>query len=200
QEHAHHDHSHTHHHGHAHHDYSHTHHHEHAHFHRSAADIFKLIESSNLSSNVKAKSIALFKEIARAEGKVHGVPAETVHFHEVGAMDSIIDIIGVCIALDYLKVERIVATPVPTGSGMLKMAHGLYPIPAPATSEILVGVPLSDFDCVGELTTPTGAAFLKVLVDEFVAKPTGTIEKIGYGAGAKEFSHPNVLRVMTLKK
>lgn len=175
-------------------------HHLHEHHHRSASDIYHLIQQSELSQRVKEQSIALFKEIARAEGKIHGVSAEAVHFHEVGAMDSIIDIVGVCIALDYLGVDHIIATAVPTGSGMLKMAHGLYPIPAPATSEILVGVPLSNFEAAGELTTPTGAAFLKVLVNEFDEKPSGIIEKVGYGAGTKEFSHPNILRVMQLKK
>ncbi|MBF6625135.1 LarC family nickel insertion protein [Aerococcaceae bacterium zg-BR9] len=199
-EHAH-DHVHHHHHGdhtHDHDHHSHTHHHDHDH--RSAADIYHLINHSDLSPYVKEKSILLFKEIARAESKIHGVPEAEVHFHEVGALDSIIDIIGVCAALEDLAVDKIYASPVPTGHGLVTMAHGLYPIPAPATAEILVGVPLAEFSEKGELTTPTGAAFLKVLVDEFSESPGGIIEKIGYGAGTANFAHPNVLRTVLLKK
>lgn len=203
--HVHHDTDHHHTHGHVHHDtdHHHTHHthvHDHHHHHRNAKDIFQMITSSTLPENVKKRSLALFKEIARAEAKIHGVSEESVHFHEVGAMDSIIDIIGVCLALDNLKCDCLYFTPVATGYGKIKIDHGLYPIPAPATSEILVGVPLSDFTCQGELTTPTGASFCKVLATEYQHSPQDVIEAIGYGAGTKSFEHPNVLRVMSLKK
>lgn len=176
------------------------HHHEgHHHNHHSASEILDLITQSELPERVKQRSRALFMEVARAEGKVHGVPFEVVHFHEVGAMDSIIDMIGVCLGLESLDVDEVVFSKVPTGSGMISIAHGLYPVPAPATAEILVGVPLSDFTYEAELTTPTGAAFAKVLASKYADAPRGQIEKIGYGSGTKEFSHPNVLRTMLLQ-
>src|SRR5690606_15016617 len=127
---------------HHHHGYDHGgHHHHHDHVHRKASDIIAMIESSSLSSRVKVRSTAIFREIAVAEGKIHGMSPDDVHFHEVGAMDSIIDIIGVCIALELLEIDTIIASPVPTGFGRMKMAHGLYPIPAPATLELLRGIP-----------------------------------------------------------
>lgn len=172
----------------------HSHHHDH--FHRKASTIFEMIENSELPRRVKKRSMAVFQVIAEAEGKIHGVSPHDVHFHEVGAMDSIIDIIGVCLALENLAIDKISASPVPTGFGKLVMAHGLYPIPAPATAEILTGVPLANFQVEGELTTPTGAGFLKALAEEYGHIPPLTIEKIGYGAGKKDFAHPNVLRAV----
>lgn len=185
------------HHGHHHHGHQKEHHH---HSHHHARDILEMIANSELPERVKERSSCLFKEIARAEGKIHGLPVDEVHFHEVGAMDSIIDIIGVCLALEDLGVETLVFTKPAVGHGLVKMAHGLYPVPAPATAEILVSVPLSDFTCEGELTTPTGAAFVKVLASSYADAPQGTVEKIGYGVGTKAFDHPNVLRVFALKK
>lgn len=185
---------------HSHDDETHHHHHEHHHGHHHAAEILTMIETSNLPKRVKERSLALFNEVARAEGKIHGMNPSDVHFHEVGAMDSIIDTIGVCLALESLGVDELVFHSVPTGSGMIKIAHGLYPVPAPATAEILVGVPLADFDYQAELTTPTGASFAKVLANAYAQVPSGTIEKIGYGCGTKEFPHPNVLRTMLIKK
>ncbi|GGG00003.1 nickel pincer cofactor biosynthesis protein LarC [Paenibacillus abyssi] len=173
------------------------HHHEHGH--RKAADIIKGIENSKLPERVKSRSIRIFQAIAEAEGKIHGISPEEVHFHEVGAMDSIIDIIGVCLALESLDVDTVTASPVPTGSGKLRMAHGLYPIPAPATAELLRGIPLARLEAQGELTTPTGAGILKALAAEFGALPEGVIDTIGYGAGNKEFDHPNVLRCIVMK-
>lgn len=172
------------------HDYGH-----HSHSHRKASSILQMIENSELPFRVKERSLAVFRVIAEAEGKIHGMDPEEVHFHEVGAMDSIIDVIGVCLALENLNIDKIVASPVPTGHGKIMIAHGLYPIPAPATAEILIGVPLADFHVKGELTTPTGAGFIKALVDEYGNMPPLAIEKIGYGAGKKDFEHPNVLRV-----
>lgn len=170
------------------------------HVHRGAADILTMIEESELPVRVKQRSLAIFQAIAEAEGKIHGMDPREVHFHEVGAMDSIIDIIGVCLALESLSIDRVYASPVPTGSGKVRMAHGLYPIPAPATAELLQGIPLADLDVKGELTTPTGAGILKTLVKEF--RPIGgfTIQRIGYGAGEKNFDHPNVLRALLIQQ
>lgn len=140
--------------------------------------------------------MAIFTLIAEAEGKIHGMDPADVHFHEVGAMDSIIDIIGVCLALESLDVGEIIVSPVPTGTGRIKIAHGVYPIPAPATAELLRGVPLSAFTAQGELTTPTGAGIVKALATGFGALPAGTVDRIGYGAGTKDFDHPNVVRVV----
>ncbi|GGG53874.1 UPF0272 protein [Paenibacillus radicis (ex Gao et al. 2016)] len=158
-----------------------------------------MIENSSLPERVKTRSLSIFHLIAEAEGKIHGMNPADVHFHEVGAMDSILDIIGVCLALESLDVSRIIVSPVPTGTGRLRMAHGLYPIPAPATAELLRGVPLSPFTAKGELTTPTGAGIVKALAAEFGTLPAGTINRIGYGAGTKNFEHPNVLRAVLYK-
>jgi len=203
-----HEHCHGHEHGHAHHhrhdhDHPHTHHHHgdgHHHEHRRASDIIAMIRSSQLPPRVIERSIAIFQVIAEAEGKIHGLPPEDVHFHEVGAMDSIIDIIGVCIALEHLGIDRIIASPVPVGHGRMKMAHGLYPIPAPATLELLRGIPLSGLTVEGELTTPTGAGILRVLANDFGPLPAMQVDRIGYGAGVKDFAHPNVIRAILLKE
>jgi len=170
------------------------------HHHRNFKDIKKMIQDSELSDYVKEKSIYLFQLIAEAEGKVHDVNPEDVHFHEVGAMDSIIDIVGVCIALEDLQIDKVFATAVPIGYGYINIAHGLYPVPAPATANLLMRIPISGFTAEGELVTPTGAVFLKGLVDEFQASPKGEISKIGYGKGTKTFEHPNILRTYLLKK
>lgn len=193
-----------HHHSHDNHEHTHTEHHSHTHDHndhnhhphRKASSIIEMIEKSELPARVKERSILIFQAIAEAEGKIHGMDPREVHFHEVGAMDSIIDIIGVCLALENLEVTKIIASPVPTGYGKIKIAHGLYPIPAPATAELLKGIPLEDFHVRGELTTPTGAGFLKALADDFGYLPPLPIERIGYGAGKKDFDHPNVLRAI----
>ncbi|XEC93565.1 nickel pincer cofactor biosynthesis protein LarC [Paenibacillus tarimensis] len=199
--HGHHHHGH-HHHGHHHHvhgDHEHENHaHGHRHDHRKAADIIAGIERSELPLRVKSRSILVFRAIAEAEGKIHGLPPEEVHFHEVGAMDSIIDIIGICLALENLDIDSISASPVPTGSGKAKMAHGLYPIPAPATAELLCGIPLVRLYVTGELTTPTGAGILRALSARFGPLPEGIIDRIGYGAGTKDFDHPNVLRCFVM--
>ncbi|MDM5200834.1 LarC family nickel insertion protein [Fictibacillus enclensis] len=200
-----HSHSHDHHHHNDHdhehsHSHEHDHHHHHDHVHRKASTILEMIETSELPVRVKERSRRVFEVIAEAEGKIHGMDPKEVHFHEVGAMDSIIDVIGVCLALEDLQVDRIVASPVPTGYGKVRMAHGLYPIPAPATAEILKGVPLEAFHVKGELTTPTGAGFLKALADDYGYMPPLVIRKIGYGAGQKDFEHPNVLRAILFEE
>ncbi len=197
-EHHHHDdHEHGHSHDHHHHD-DHEHGHGHDHHHRKAADILAMIEASSLPQRAKERSTAIFEHIAVAEGKIHGMDPSEVHFHEVGAMDSIIDVIGVCLALESLDIDRIIVSPVPTGTGRMRMAHGLYPIPAPATAELLRGIPLSSFTAQGELTTPTGAGIVKALATGFGTMPAGTIDRIGYGAGTKNFAHPNVVRAVLL--
>jgi uncharacterized protein (TIGR00299 family) protein len=190
------EHSHEHAHSHSH---DHSHEHGHSHEHRSAAMILDMIEQSDLPGRVKERSLAIFKEIAIAEGKIHGIDPKGVHFHEVGAMDSIIDTIGVCLALENLGIDEVYSSPVPTGFGKKRMAHGLYPIPAPATLELLKGIPLAELNVKGELTTPTGAGILRALVKQFIHLGGFTVEQIGYGAGEKDFDHPNVLRAMLIK-
>jgi pyridinium-3,5-bisthiocarboxylic acid mononucleotide nickel chelatase len=203
-DHGHHHHEHGHGHGHEHdHDHDHDHHHhhdhnhDHNHHHRKAADIIKMIRESDLPERVKQRSLAIFDVIANAEGKIHGIDPNEVHFHEVGAMDSIIDTIGICLALESLDVDEILSSAVPTGYGKLRMAHGLYPIPAPATAELLKGIPIAPSPVKGELTTPTGAGVLKGLVNKYGPLGKFVIESIGYGAGTKDFADvPNVIRVL----
>ncbi|WP_109691444.1 nickel pincer cofactor biosynthesis protein LarC [Tumebacillus permanentifrigoris] len=164
--------------------------------HRKAAMILEMIRESELPERVIARSTAIFEAIAVAEGKIHGIDPADVHFHEVGAMDSILDTIGICLAMESLQVERVFSSAVPTGYGKVKMAHGLYPIPAPATAELLKGIPLAKSPAEGELTTPTGAGVLKALATRFGPLENFTVEAIGYGAGTKDFAHPNVVRVL----
>ena len=127
---------------------------------------------------------------------MHGSTIEKVHFHEVGAVDSIADIVGSAIGFDLLGIDRIVCSPVPTGHGFVEIAHGRCSIPAPATAELLRGVPLAELDVEGELTTPTGAAIVASLADDFGPLPAMTVERIGYGAGQKDFPQPNLLRIL----
>ncbi len=166
------------------------------HHHRTFRDIKSLISKSALSPEVKKLSTEIFRKIAEAEGKVHGISPAKVHFHEVGAMDSIIDIVGAAIAVTSLKPDRVVCSPIPLGSGTADTMHGRIPIPAPATVEILKGVPLASSGIPFELTTPTGAAIMKTIAAGFGAMPAMTIEKTGYGAGKKDFREAaNMLRV-----
>jgi uncharacterized protein (DUF111 family) len=146
---------------------------------------------------VKDISLRIFKKIAEAEGLIHGVPLEKVHFHEVGAVDSIIDIIGAAILIDQLEISKIKSSPIPVGTGKIRIDHGIYPVPAPATLEILKGIPIEHSEVRFELTTPTGAAIIAVLAEEFCAIPSMKVSSIGYGAGTKTFKdHPNVVRVI----
>lgn len=170
--------------------------HFHSHEHRTFADIRNIIESSDLSAAVKNKSLAIFSVIAQAEGKVHEKPADEVHFHEVGAIDSIVDIVGCAICLDYLEVEKIFVGRINTGSGFVKCAHGLMPVPAPATAELLQGFKTYSYGAEKELTTPTGAAIINALATFSANLPDDfTSEKIGYGAGTLDLPIPNVLRI-----
>lgn len=174
----------------------HRHEHHQTHHHRTFADIKKIIESSSLSEAVQKKSLAIFSVIATAEGKVHGKPADEVNFHEVGAIDSIVDIVGCAICLDYLEVEKIFVGKVNVGSGFVQCAHGLMPVPAPATAELLQGFQTYSFGAEKELTTPTGAAIIKSLAEFSADLPEDfTSEKIGYGAGTLDLKIPNVLRI-----
>ncbi|MDQ1004720.1 uncharacterized protein (DUF111 family) [Neobacillus niacini] len=197
-----HTHSHDHHHEHEHvHTHEHTHQHDHDHHHhhdhRSYKDIVQLIEEADFSQQVKDISFRIFKKIAEAEGHIHGVPLEKVHFHEVGAVDSIIDIIGAAILIEQLEISVIKSSPIPVGTGKIRIDHGIYPVPAPATLEILKGIPIEHSEVRFELTTPTGAAIVAVLAEEFCAIPSMKVSSIGYGAGTKTFKdHPNVVRVI----
>lgn len=178
------------------HDHDHGHHHHH-HDDRTYKHIVSLIQEAGLSDNAERIALQVFEKIGIAEGKIHGVSLEHVHFHEVGAVDSIIDIVGAAILIDQMKIEKVYASAVPVGSGRILIDHGLYPVPAPATLEILRGIPLNHTKIKGELTTPTGAAIVAVLAEEFGPVPSMVVEEIGYGAGTKTFpTHPNVLRVM----
>lgn len=163
---------------------------------RNYSDIKLLIENSSLNGNVKQMSLDMFYRVAVAEGKIHGKPVSEVHFHEVGAVDSIVDIVGAAICIDYLKPDKIVSTPPQLGGGFVKCAHGTFPVPAPATAEILKGIPVKTGAVNAETTTPTGAAVLASLCSNFSEKFEFTPTKIAYGIGFKDFEIPNVLRVM----
>ncbi len=183
-------------HGHAH-EHNHVHHetHEHMHEHRNLDDIQNIINTSDLKGQVKKIALEIFKKVAEAEAKVHNKPIEEVHFHEVGAIDSIVDIVGAAICLDYLKVDKIKSSTVEVGSGFVKCAHGMLPVPAPATTEILNNIPLKS-KISFEATTPTGAAILANCVEEFTDEKSFKITKTGYGIGHRDIGEiPNVLRV-----
>ncbi|HEX3989445.1 MAG TPA: nickel pincer cofactor biosynthesis protein LarC, partial [Verrucomicrobiae bacterium] len=179
-------------------------HHEHAHSHsaehgRSHADIVKLINASALSEWVKAKSLAVFQRVAVAEGKIHGKPPADVHFHEVGAIDSIVDIVGACIALEILSRPRVLSSNVVEGHGWLNCAHGRFPVPAPATLEILAAraVPIAQCDEPAELVTPTGAALLAEFVEKFGPMDSFVPQRVGFGIGKRNNkTRPNVLRAI----
>ncbi|WP_246939282.1 LarC family nickel insertion protein [Bacillus pinisoli] len=173
------------------------HHTHHSHEHRSYSSIVKLIKEAELGADIEETAISIFRKIGEAEARIHGVPVEDVHFHEVGAVDSIVDIVGISILLHDINVERIYSSSVPVGSGKIHIDHGIYPVPAPATLELLVGIPITESNVKGELTTPTGAGVLAAVCNHFGPIPSMTIKSVGYGAGTKDFpNHPNVLRVI----
>jgi hypothetical protein len=177
------------------HNHSHEENHSHDHHHRNLRDIENIIYSSDLSEKVKKLSMDMFMKVAEAEAKVHGKTLYEVHFHEVGAIDSIIDMVGAAICIDYLEVDKIIASPVQVGGGFVKCAHGLMPVPAPATVEILNNVPINAGIVPFETTTPTGAAILAANVSEFTPRIDFSINKIAYGIGHRDLDIPNVLRV-----
>lgn len=164
---------------------------------RGYTQIVQLIDASALSPRVKERAKKIFRRIGEAEAKIHGVPLETIHFHEVGAVDSIVDIVGACIAIEILGVDEIQASPVPLGSGFVETAHGRFPVPAPATLELLKGIPTQSSSIAMELVTPTGAALLAEFCTKFGPMPALAVEKIGYGAGSRDLEKtPNVLRAI----
>ena len=163
--------------------------------HRHLKQIEKLINDSSLSGAVKKRSLEIFDRVAEAEAKIHRISKEKVHFHEVGALDSIADIVGAAICLDILDVDEVHSSPVQLGGGMVTCAHGVMPVPAPATAEILKGIPVRSGMVDYEATTPTGAAILAATVDRFSPEVEMSIEKTGYGIGQRDGPVPNVLRV-----
>lgn len=164
---------------------------------RNLAAVENILIESTLSPRVRDGVLTAFRLLATAEARVHGLPVGEVHFHEVGALDAIADIVGCFIALELLQVERVVSSPLPWGRGMLNMAHGTYPLPAPAVAELLCGVPCYGVEEYVELVTPTGASLLRTLVSHFGPLPAITPERIGYGAGKRELPKmPNLLRVI----
>ncbi len=189
--HDHHDHDH----GHGH-DHSHDHDHSHAHHHSSMAEIESIVKAMPVSEKVKKDVMSVYMIIAGAESAAHGVPVSKIHFHEVGMMDAIADVTGVCILMEKLAVERVVASPVHVGCGHVRCAHGLMPVPAPATARILEGIPIYGGTIRGELCTPTGAALLKYFVNQFGDMPVMRIAKTGYGMGTKDFDAVNCVRIM----
>ena len=164
--------------------------------HRHLPDIEEILTRGKLTPTQLALALRIFRRLAVAEAAVHGVTVEEIHFHEVGALDSIADIAGSAIALDLLGVEKFTSSPVAVGSGTVKCEHGIMPVPTPATAELLKGVPLRSAPIKSELTTPTGAAILTSIVTEYVETPMMAIEQIGHGAGSKDFlEQPNLLRI-----
>ena len=193
-----HDHDHDHDHGHAHpheeeHEHSHDHGHGH-HHHASVAEIDTMIDSLDVSDRVKADAKAVYALIADAESKVHGRPVSDIHFHEVGTLDAVADVVGVCLLMETLSPEQVIASPIHTGSGHVHCAHGILPVPAPATAQILTGIPSYGGAVKGELCTPTGAALLKHFVSRFGDRPVMTVEAVGYGMGKKDFEQANCVR------
>lgn len=195
---------HDHHHGNEHHDHADGHSHEHAHehehehhhhhHHASVADIEMLIDSLAVSDQVKADAKAVYALIAGAESKVHGRPINEIHFHEVGTMDAVADVVSVCMLIETLAPEKIIASPVHVGSGQVRCAHGILPVPAPATALILKDVPSYGGRVQGELCTPTGAALLKHFASRFGDRPVMKTSAVGYGMGKKDFDQANCVR------
>lgn len=161
---------------------------------RNLSVVRGLIEGSDLADRIKARSVAVFTRLAEAEARVHGTTVNEIHFHEVGAVDAVVDIVGFCCALERLEIEGVYASALPLGSGMVRTAHGLLPVPAPATLELLASAnaPIAPSDAKGELVTPTGAALLSAL-SQF-EQPAMRVQRVGYGFGTKEFPWPNAVR------
>ena len=165
--------------------------------HRHLKDIEKVIDDSDLSENVKNRSKAIFARLADAEAKVHGIDVATVHFHEVGALDAIVDIVGACIGFEKLGIEDFVCSRINVGSGFVDMDHGRFPVPPPAVAELLRQAPVFAGEFDGEMTTPTGAAIISTVCSKYSRLPEMKAEQIGYGAGSRTFEKfPNVLRVL----
>ncbi len=195
--------AHTHSHEHTHESHAHSHASSHTHTHEASeehgtstfAQVEAVIRGSGLPDAVKEQSVAVYAALARAEAAVHGATLETVHFHEVGAVDSIVDVVGTVFGLHLLGVQRMVCSPLPNGHGFVRCAHGLMPVPPPATAELLKGCPIRPVDVQGELVTPTGAALARTLAAEWGTLPAVSVESVGYGAGSKDFPFPNLMRL-----
>ncbi len=159
--------------------------------------IAEILDGSSLSTSVRSRALNVFTLLANAEAKVHQTTVERIHFHEVGAVDAIVDIVGACVLLDYLGVDRVVCSPLPMGHGFIDCAHGTIPLPAPAVMEVLQGTPVYNVDVEGELVTPTGAAIVKTLATSFGPMPSMKVNAVGYGSGKKRFGNrPNLLRIV----
>jgi pyridinium-3,5-bisthiocarboxylic acid mononucleotide nickel chelatase len=173
----------------------------HEHFHRRLSDVEQIISASSLPSEIKERSIVIFRRLAEAEAAVHGIDIQKVHFHEVGAMDAIVDIVGACVGFEMLGIERFICSTIHVGSGFVEMAHGKFPVPPPAVTELLRGVPIYSTEIEGELTTPTGAAIISTLCEGYGRIPALKSEVIGYGAGTRDYKKfPNVLRILVGKE
>jgi len=167
------------------------------HSHRHLKDIVKIIHDSELSETVKARAVQIFTRLAEAEARVHNQPVERVHFHEVGALDAIVDVVGAAICFELLKIEKFICSALHVGSGTIVIEHGTFPVPPPAVSELLKGAPIYSTDIRGELVTPTGAAIIASVCEEFGGLPVMKVLQTGYGAGTREYEKfPNVLRVL----
>jgi len=166
------------------------------HVHRGLSEIKEIINGSSLSEFIKSKSVAIFTRLAEAEGRIHDKPADEIHFHEVGALDAIVDIVGATACLQHLKVEKVYASKIKVGSGTVECAHGILPVPVPAVLELLKGVPILTEDAGTEIVTPTGAAILSTLCSSYGLIPEMVLESTGYGAGSKDLPTPNILRVL----
>ena len=167
------------------------------HAHRHLHTIEKIIGDSRLPASIKEQAVKIFTRLAEAEAKIHGIAVEKVHFHEVGAMDAIVDVVGACVGFEILGIENFVCSKIHVGSGFVQMAHGKYPVPPPAVSELLRNIPIYSTEIEGELITPTGAAIISTVCAEFGQIPEMTIEKTAYGAGTREYKDfPNVLRLI----
>jgi uncharacterized protein (TIGR00299 family) protein len=165
--------------------------------HRHLRDIEKIINDSRLSDSVKKRAAQIFTNLAKAEAKVHGIEIEKVHFHEVGAMDAIVDVVGACVAFELLGIEKFACSKIHVGSGFVQIAHGKFPVPPPAVAELLQNAPVYSTEIEGELITPTGAAIIATVCDEFGAIPEMRVERTAYGAGTREYENfPNVLRLI----
>jgi uncharacterized protein (TIGR00299 family) protein len=162
---------------------------------RHLKDIEQIINSSKLSGRIRERALLAFRTLAQAESKVHGEPLEEIHFHEVGAVDAIVDIVGTAVCLELLDVEAVHSSPLHIGAGSVQTAHGLLPVPAPATAELLRGIPVYGRDVEAELVTPTGAALLAAMGATFDTAPPMRIERVGYGAGTRDLPWANLLRV-----
>lgn len=168
----------------------------HGHHGRHLHDIEAILAAADLPEAVRADALAVYRLLAQAESKAHGRPVEEIHFHEVGQLDAIVDIVTVCLLMHTLNPERVCASPVHVGSGTVRCAHGILPVPAPATAELLQGIPCYSGEIPGELCTPTGAALLRHFVQDFGPMPELRTERIGYGMGSKDFPQANCLRAL----